>query len=937
MAYMNPMKKYIIIPIGICLICISLVGYYLYTNYIASLDVKKELLMNYVSTTKNRMGMMDANINELSCIVLPLFAGNGLLSEDPESHTDVILQLGKFYDANKYFIRNISVYDHQGNVFTVSKDEEGRFLKDRYKSRSVNALRSERETVVDKNNYLFIVPVYSGGTLAGNVAISLDLGSFQNELFGQYVGKGIWPTMILDHANYATFPPEDGLLLTQAKTIAGGMEKDGSGFLEGRIMDADFSTKVISYYEIVPVSGHLFGIVFSCGISSLFSSSFLVFLVASLVFFLLTAAIIVFFSRISTAYRKEIKAKDERINFVQTIYQNVSVGIIISQQHRLFAANPCALKLLDGFVSLKDIGKDMDKIPFPVSFYETSDQETFQEWQLCTYERDGQALCLCKRQTKIDIDGTRYTIETFWDITDMEQSRKAAIRSEIAKSELLSRISTDFKKPLDGIKDAVTLLAQKHTQDANIEHISYDTKILSDMLDNVQDFADIEAGRIIPDEMPFNIVDEIRKVTDAYSVKAKPKGITIQAHIASSVIRKVVGDPQRFKQVLEQLLNNAIKFTSEGEIRISLETVQLQEGKVLVKCSVEDTGKGMTKKQLRNLFSIDLRAKEDRDSIGLGTIIAKKLVTIMGGTIRVTSPSPISMRAEAPGTQFLFTIQCYSDSYVPKQLDFSSITSYNQLKVLIVTSDAHNVQYLKNYLHRKEISTDIFVHNKEMEILLINKLIIDEGRYHMVIIETSDSQTSFSIATKIHDKGLTRQYMYVLIDTYNQKGNYRKARNLQIDYYFKKSEDLSNFDLILKDRFPNIKADLKSSTENESLRTDLRILISENNILSQAVAKLVFKQLGYKVDFAKNALELISQMNSNTYDIIFIDLKFPPTDGFDITTMLRQKGYKLPIIAMTSTLTKDNLKSISNSGMNGYVQKPLNKANVGNILLKWFI
>jgi CheY-like chemotaxis protein len=156
-----------------------------------------------------------------------------------------------------------------------------------------------------------------------------------------------------------------------------------------------------------------------------------------------------------------------------------------------------------------------------------------------------------------------------------------------------------------------------------------------------------------------------------------------------------------------------------------------------------------------------------------------------------------------------------------------------------------------------------------------------------------------------------------------------------MDHYFVKSDDTAGFDAVLKDRFPGLSE--KKKPDLEVLRKDLRIMVAENNSLSQTVAHLVFKNLGYEVDFAQNALELIREMNKNTYDIIFIDLKFPPTDGFRIAEVLRGKEYKLPIIAMTSTQTKENLKNISDSGMNGYVAKPLNPESIRNVLLNRFV
>ncbi len=930
------MKKYVIIPLCICLSVIVLSGYYIYSRYNIQIRAKKELLVSYVSIIKMQLAGIAAHVGELPYIVKPIVGEKGLMNDNLQIYAEPVSMLEDFYDDNSYFIKGISVFDRYGNVFNIYRDKDGVFIKDRYKSRNVNVLRSESEIVDENNSFSYILPVYSGDTLSGNIAVNVDIASLNQTLFEPYTErKDIWTSVILNRDTYLTYPLEDGLVLSREKTIIEETEKEHTGFLFGKISGSEYSGRVLSYYERLPVSGQFLGIVFSYDISSIFFTSLWGFLVICFVLSAMTAAAIIALRR---AVRRDLakhKEKDRQINFMRVMFQNVPVGILVSRQDNLMSANKYAMKLLDGYVSEKDLGESTANITFPSGFHGDSEQDEFREWALCHYERNGKEIYLGKKQTNVEEDNTKYVIDAFCDITEMEQSRKNAIRSEIAKSELLSRIGNDFRKPLGDIKDALVLLEQKYPDEPNAVHIDEAAESLSDMIDNIQDFADIEAGRAIPDETPFNLADELKKVADMYMAETQQKGIGLHAHIASSADRRVVGDPQRFRQVLDQLLSNAVKFTKEGEVRVSLEATDMQDGKVLVKCSIEDTGEGMSKKKLKNLFSIDLRAKEEGESIGLGIIVAKKLVTIMGGTIRVTSPSPIATCPETPGVQFFFTIQCYSDPPLNKKIDFSSIVSYDQINVLIISSDPHQVQYLVNFLNRKGIRTDIFVYNKDSAELLTNKLIIDKDRYQIVIIETADSGTSFAVAEKIHQTNLTEQCLYVVVDSYRKKSNYLKARSLCVDYYFIKSEDLSGFDPILKTNFVNLSEKKRPSVD--ALRKDLRILVAENNSLSQSVAKIVFNRWGYEIDFAQNALDLISQMNRTSYDIIFIDLKFPPSNGFEIAEMLRQKGYKMPIIAMTSTHTKENLKKVSESGMNGYVSKPLNPEKIKNILFKWFV
>jgi len=567
------------------------------------------------------------------------------------------------------------------------------------------------------------------------------------------------------------------------------------------------------------------------------------------------------------------------------------------------------------------------EIPFKI-------QQEYKEWDLCTFEKFGREITLARKHISFDLDGDKYSIDSFWNISEMDLRLKEAIRSKMTKSELLSRISSDVIKTLGNVRDAATLLGQHLPEERHLEYINTVTTNLSGLVESVHDYANIESGRIVLDEVPFNLVDEIKKLKEKYYMEAKQKGIDIQTIIPSSTVRNVVGDPQRFRQIFDELLSNAIRNTEKGYVRIFLETTKLQKRKIEIKCSVDDTGQGMTNEKYKKLFSPDRHSREQTGPIGLGIIITNKLVQMMGGKLRFSSPSPISTNPSAPGVQFSFTLNCYSDQPHDKNLDYSSIVSCREINTLIITSDRYRVQNLENFLNRRGTQTDIFIYDKESADILVNKLIIDKSRYQMVVIATGNSETSFTIASEIHRKGLAEYCLYIFVDTQSQKGNYIKAKFLNIDYYTIAGNDLSIYDSILTTHFPNLSYDDKVITD--LVRKDLRILIADHNELGQMVAQMIFKKMGYKVDFAPNAICLENLFEQKSYDIVFIDLKFPPDGGFKIVEMLRTKKNKIPIIAMTSTLTKENLKHITDCGMNGYLSKPLNPDNIKQILIKWF-
>ena len=928
------MKKHVVIPFGICLLLVILSGFYLYREYTKQVETQKQLMVWYMSDTKTKLDVISSRAKELPHIVTPIIGEGGMLNKDINLYVDNISQLERYYIDNNYYIKGISVYDMFGDVFNLYRDKTGEFILDTYKSRAINVLRAETGVVIDNNSFSIVMPVYHGGALTGNVAVNIDIMLLHQELFKPYLeNNNVWLTSILDEETMLTLPFDGEWVLSHEKEINQGVQERQSGFFSGKIKGLESSAQIVTYFESLMIPEQYMGIAFSSNISPIVYSSWLAFAIVfiTLLFIAITVSYII--NHMITRNREVIKRKVQEINLLQAICRSAPVAVMVTRNDVLYTANNSFFALLDGYVFSGDIGKNIRELNLPPCFQQQEEQE-LNEWGICTFDRNGKELCLGRQQVDMEMDGSKYVIDAFWDVTKMEKRLKNIVSSDITKSELLSRVSTDVKKTLGNVRDAVVLLTQQFPNEQHISYVHKLTAKLSGLVDDVQDYADIEAGCVVIDEMPFNLVEETKKVTDLYQPEIQRKGIELQTHVAASTIRNVVGDPQHFRQILNELLSNAVKFTNEGSIRISLETVELQNRKIMIKCSVEDTGQGISRQKLKSLFALDLRAKEGNGSIGLGVVITKKLINIMGGTLRATSPSPISTDSSTPGVQFSFSIICFSDQSLNKQLDYSSIVSYRQINALIVTSDTYKVQYLTNFPNRKGIHSDVFIYDKETSELLIHKLIIDKSRYQMVVIAAASSEMSFAIAEEIHKNDLTAHCLFVMVDASSQKGNYIRAKSLNMDYYFVKNNDLSIYEPILKRHFRNLSE--KEVPIIDLIRKDIQILIAENNVLSQTVAKVIFKKMGYEVDLAQNALYLVNQLNHKAYDVIFIDLRFPPTTGFEIAEMLRLKGYKMPIIAMTSTLTRENLKRIADSGMDGYIPKPLNPESIKQALIRWF-
>ncbi|MGC8802745.1 MAG: ATP-binding protein, partial [Bacteroidales bacterium] len=311
------------------------------------------------------------------------------------------------------------------------------------------------------------------------------------------------------------------------------------------------------------------------------------------------------------------------------------------------------------------------------------------------YESNGNEIVLYKKDIPLRLKGEEIVVQSFIDVTPIEKSRKREIAANMAKSEFLAKMSHEIRTPMNGIVGmADALLAQPLTKE-QVEFVTIIKKsadTLLNILNDVLDLSKIEAGKMVLEEIPFELRKELALVTHLFKVPAEEKNIALQVEIEPSVPEKVIGDPFRLRQILTNLINNAIKFTHEGKILITVKKVEDYNRNLLLQFKVADTGIGIPKDKISRIFQsftqVDNSTTRKYGGTGLGTTIARQLVELMNGEISVESPSGISDNPEYPGTCFTFTIELFSNEKLPKNIDTSTITTFHQIKTLLISNQA---------------------------------------------------------------------------------------------------------------------------------------------------------------------------------------------------------------------------------------------------------
>ncbi len=530
-----------------------------------------------------------------------------------------------------------------------------------------------------------------------------------------------------------------------------------------------------------------------------------------------------------------------------------------------------------------------------------------------------------------------YFSSRFSHITQTEQSaRKLAEDAMQTKARFLATMSHEIRTPMNGVIGMTRLLmntpmSKKQTEFVDSIHLSGEH--LLTVINDVLDFSKIEAGKLDLKQEPFELRACIEEILNLLNAKALEKNLELAYAVGPTIPLFIEGDMVRLRQVLTNLIGNAIKFTDSGEITVFV-MPRSQNGKDLqLEFQINDTGPGIPQHRLESIFEQFSRVDEghtrSHEGTGLGLTISRHLVEMMGGTIWAES-------TVGTGSRFHFTITTRKAEGKLKPFLYNDIPEIVGKRILIVENNPASSQSMRDICQSWGALVDLTDTSSDA----ISRVAV--GRpYDIALVDSNlPGDTAMTLAKYIRQRFSKQELPLILIAPPNDRHPKELVRELYNLYLTKPITRSRLFDSIMTvlGELTLVTARQQKSTLKLGERLPLSILLAEDNQINQVVASSILDEMAYKVDIAENGRETIAALRKKKYDVIFMDMQMPEMDGLDATRHIRSgfpPDYQPVIIAMTANAMEGDKQNCLDAGMNDYISKPVLPEAVEKALEFW--
>ena len=523
--------------------------------------------------------------------------------------------------------------------------------------------------------------------------------------------------------------------------------------------------------------------------------------------------------------------------------------------------------------------------------------------------------------------------------TELATCRHQLDTANTARSQFLANVSHELRTPMNGIIGMTDLLLGGELPPRErrfVQSIAVSSNALLGIISDLLDFSGIESGTLSLERSRFRIRDAVEDVCAMLAGRAHEKGIELMCYVDDNVPVLADGDASRLRQVLDNVIRNAIAFTSQGEVVVRVSRVEERGARSLYRCDVQDTGSGISPEMQMTMF--DAFTQEDSSStrrhggLGIGLAIVRELVTLMGGSITFRSRL-------GKGTRFGFTVELEN---AEGDAEENRTRTIRGARVLVVDDNETNRTILYHQLSGWGVLADT-AESGEAALGLLHEMTERGEPYDLLVLDLHmPDMDGLELARRIRDEPAFGAIRSLMLTSAALELDDEELRALGIDRYVSKPPRQSVLHESLVSLLPSGMSTMRGRRASAAVAANVsvgaRVLLAEDNIVSQDVGVGLLESVGCRVDVAVDGQEVLKRTRAEVYDLILMDCRMPGIDGYAATATIRAgngPNATTPIVALTASAMQGDRERCLEVGMDDYLAKPVRRDDLNALLVRW--